>query len=133
MAAPSTLPGIQRAGVLSTRRASAETGIPEHTLNRVAVACEGGPGVGGRLTWSWRDIEALRIAQKIAEAGAGDGFPVIARAVLYAHALGAEPVLAGWVAYRDGEIRYGATPSEALGPLTGAVVAWLKPPKEHRP
>jgi hypothetical protein len=133
MSAPAVLPGIPRAGVLSTSRVSEETGLNVATLNRIAVGCGAAPGSGGKVAWSWRDVLALRIAQAIAEAGAGDGFPLIARAVLLAHASGVEPVMAGWVAYRNQQIRYGATPSEALGPLTGAVVAWLKPPKEHRP
>lgn len=125
--AENRLEGVPPAGHYKTAEVARSLDIHPSTLNRLAVALGRNHGSGHHIYWSWRDIQAVRIALRIEAAGAGDCLHVIARTVIEAHPTGGlEPVLAGWVAYRRGEIRYGATPSEAIGPLPGAVVAHLR-------
>lgn len=120
-------PPIPSAGHYKTREVARSLGIHTSTLNRLAVALGRNHGSGSHLYWSWRDVQALRIALALEAAGAGDCLHVIARAVIAAHPVGGpDPDLAGWVAYRRGEIRYGATPSDAIGPFEAAVVAHLR-------
>lgn len=120
-------PPIPSAGHYKTLEVARSLRIHSSTLNRLAVALGRNRGTGSWLYWSWRDVQALRIALAIEAAGAGDALAEIARAVIDAHPVGSpDPALVGWVAYRRGVVRYGATPSEAIGPHDGAVVAHLR-------
>lgn len=120
-------PPIPPAGDYSTWEISKHTGIHTSTINRIAEALGLNHGSGNPIHWSWRDLQVIRIARRLEEAGSNDTLAVLVRAVLEAHPIGGpDPVLAGWVAYGRGQIRYGATPSEAIGPLSEAVVAHLR-------